>query len=311
MRQLAAGGTAVSADASADLRLLSAGPAAEADPLAVGVELLALVSSLQADAVVLVIEDLQWINVRSARALLFALRRLSADRVLVILVAGRRDRPSRLRLGTVCGRRPPGFRSHPGRVGRRRDRSPLPGARPGRALPPERTEPARPDGRQPPARPRTAELSDDALNVEEDHHFACRHPARSPRSSGSDWRLSPRPSFVAAAAVLGDHCTLSDATAVACAADSAAVLGESERAGLLLERQAPSGWRLGFAHLLVRQAVYQNLGADQRRALHLRAAAVVALDEALAHRSAAAVARTPASPAILTKRQQRRPRSAT
>ena len=49
-------------------------------------ELLALLSSLQErEAVAVVIEDLQWIDLASARALLFACRRLGADRVLVVL----------------------------------------------------------------------------------------------------------------------------------------------------------------------------------------------------------------------------------
>ena len=73
----------------------------------------------------------------------------------------------------------------------------------------------------------------------------------------------------------------------------AAALGEAERAGILLEQETPSGWRVSFAHLLVRQAVYGDLGAERRRALHLRAAAIVGGEEALAHRTAAAVGADP------------------
>ena len=70
----------------AGLELLSQGPRSDADPLAAGVELLALISSLQgSEAVAVVIEDLQWVDLASARTLLFACRRLSADRVLVVL----------------------------------------------------------------------------------------------------------------------------------------------------------------------------------------------------------------------------------
>lgn len=295
VRQLAAGGTAVSADASAELRLLSAGPAAEADPLAVGVELLALISSLQADAVALVIEDLQWIDVPSARALLFALRRLSADRVLVIL-SGRPGATAHL--GSGWERFPASDRrvtrlSLAGLDANEMGLLCLALGRPGLSRRSVQSLCEHTGGSPLLARALLAELSDDALNVRNHHSL------QAPRSLAEviGQRLAalspPAREFVAAAAVLGDHCTLSDATAVACAADSAAVLGESERAGLLLERQAPSGWQLSFAHLLVRQAVYQNLGAEQRRALHLRAAAVVAGDEALAHRSAAAVGPDP------------------
>ena len=83
VQQLAA---AASPGVLAGLGLLSRGPPGGADPLAVGVELLALISALQGDdAAVLVIEDLQWADLPSARALLFACRRLAADRVLVVL----------------------------------------------------------------------------------------------------------------------------------------------------------------------------------------------------------------------------------
>ena len=59
---------------------------ADADPLAVGMELLTLLSSLQGKrAAAVVVEDLQWADLPSARALLFACRRLRLDRVLVIL----------------------------------------------------------------------------------------------------------------------------------------------------------------------------------------------------------------------------------
>ena len=103
IQQLAAGAVAASADAVAGLDLLSGGPCADADPLKVGVELLALISSLQAcEAVAVVIEDLQWIDLASARALLFACRRLLADRALVVLtcLAGR-DGPARRGVGAL------------------------------------------------------------------------------------------------------------------------------------------------------------------------------------------------------------------
>ena len=48
--------------------------------------------------------------------------------------------------------------------------------------------------------------------------------------------------------------------ALAGTAAPAAALGEAERAGILLEQETPSGWRVSFAHLLVRQAVYGDLG---------------------------------------------------
>ena len=58
-----------------------------ADPMAVGAQLLDLLDRLQADGqvVVLAIDDLQWADRPSSRAVLFALRRLRADKVLAIV----------------------------------------------------------------------------------------------------------------------------------------------------------------------------------------------------------------------------------
>ena len=96
VQQLAAGAAAASPGALAGLELLSHGPGPGADPLAVGVELRALISSLQGEqAAAVVVEDLQWADLPSARALLFACRRLGADRVLVVLT-GRPEATSQL-----------------------------------------------------------------------------------------------------------------------------------------------------------------------------------------------------------------------
>jgi hypothetical protein len=85
------------------------------DPMVVGARLLELFDRLQAgdQVVVLAIDDLQWADRPSSRALLFALRRLRADRVLTVVAAraseltdpgwarflGGDTRVSRLRLG--------------------------------------------------------------------------------------------------------------------------------------------------------------------------------------------------------------------
>ena len=60
-----------------------------ADPMAVGASLLELLDRLQTDGqvVVLTIDDLQWVDRPSSRALLFALRRLRADKVLTVISA--------------------------------------------------------------------------------------------------------------------------------------------------------------------------------------------------------------------------------
>jgi DNA-binding CsgD family transcriptional regulator len=290
VEQLAAGAAAVSAGALAGLELLSGGLRADADPLKAGVELLALISSLQGcEAVAVVIEDLQWADLASARALLFACRRLSADRVLVVLTG----RPGGMSsLGEGWERFVSGDRrctrltlsgldvDELGLLCRALGRTGLSG-RAFRAL-------RRHTGGNPLlTRALLAELTDDTLN-------GARGLLRAPRSLADVIQLrlaalSPAArDVVAAAAVLGEHSTLVDVAAVAGTTAPAAALGEAERAGILLEQETPSGWRLSFPHLLVRQAVYGELGAERRRALHLRAAAAVAAEDALGHRTAAA-----------------------
>jgi len=290
-QQLAAGAAASSVDALAGLQLLCDGPQADADPLAVGAELLALISSLQgSQEVVVVIEDLQWIDLASARALLFCCRRLSADRVLMLLTcrpgglshfgegwerfASGDRRATRLTLGGLDADEVGLLCQAVGRTGL------SDGARQRLA---EHT-----GGNPLLARALLAELPDEALNAPGGTLRAPRSLAEVIRS-----RLAtlPQPArdLVAAASVLGDHCSLGNAATVAGATPSASVLGEAERAELLLEQETPSGWRIFFTHPLVRQAVYDGLGAQQRRALHQRAVAVVGSEDSLAHRYAAAV----------------------
>lgn len=58
------------------------------DPASVGAELLGVLGTLQADGVVvLVVDDAPWADAASTRALVFAVRRLRHDRVLVLLGA--------------------------------------------------------------------------------------------------------------------------------------------------------------------------------------------------------------------------------
>jgi len=296
VQQLAAKAAALSPHALAGLELLCHGPRANANPLAVGVEVLALISSLQGRqaAAVVVIEDLQWADLQSARALLFAFRRLAADHVLVILscrpgemsplgegwdrfISGDR-RATRLQLGGMTIDELGVLCQELGRAGLS-----------SRAL---RRLADHTGGNPLLARALLTELTGKELEATEG-------PFRAPRSLAGLIgprlaALSPQArDLVVAAAVLGDHCTLPDAACLAGAAEPATALGEAEQAGLLREQNTPSGWAVSFPHLLVRQAVYGELGAEQRRTLHLRAAAVTRGREALAHRVAAAAGPDP------------------
>jgi ATP/maltotriose-dependent transcriptional regulator MalT len=291
VQQLIAGAAAASPDVLTGLPLLSSGPKPDADPMMVGVELLAMTSALQdLEPVVLVIEDLQWADLSSARALLFAFRRLGADQVLAIVTC-RPEGTSQLGVGWTRFL-----------TGDRRLVSLAIGALDaeelgmlcrelGRTGLSERTLRRlvdRTGGSPLFARALLAELSNEALN-------AAHGPLPVPRSLAG--LILPRVAalsrpardLVLAASVLGDHSTLSDLARIADLTAPAAALDEAQRAGLLIEQNTSSGWTVSFGHLLVRQAVYDDLGPGRRRLLHQRAAAVLGPSEALDHRTAAAV----------------------
>jgi len=296
VQQLSASGSSLSPDALDGLDLLSANPpSADANPLAVGAELLALISGLQGgEAIVLLIEDMQWIDLASARALLFAFRRLSADRVLVLLTSRAGASPQ---LGEGWERFFVGDRRVARLIlsGLADEETDMLCRALGRAgLTTRAVERLRECTAGNPLLIRAvlAELTDRALRTVDG-------PLRAPTSLAEVvthrlTTISPAArDVVAAAAVLGDHCSLAELASVTGIADSSAALGQAESAGLLLERETPSGWQVSFTHPLFRQAVYQNLGAGRRRALHLRAAAAVAGEAGLGHRSAAAIGPDP------------------
>ena len=65
--------------------------------------------------------------------------------------------------------------------------------------------------------------------------------------------------LVAAAAVLGHHCELAAAAALAGLADPLPALGEAVAAGILAEQPGGAAAGIGFSHLLVQRAVYGDL----------------------------------------------------
>jgi DNA-binding CsgD family transcriptional regulator len=291
VQQLVAAAIAASPRALAGLGLLSHGPAPDTDPLAVGVELRTLISSLREKrAAALVVEDLQWADLPSVRALLFACRRLSADHVLVLLSC-RNEAMSQL--GEGWARFISGDRRASAMTLRGLDAGELNMLcrQLGRTALAERAVRRLADhtgGNPLLARALLAELTDEAMKAT-DGVF------RAPRSLAGLIlpRLAalPRPvrDMVVAASVLGDHCTLADVAAVADTAEPAAALDKAERAGFLLGRSTMSGAVISFPHLLIRQAIYDDLGAERRRQLHLAAAATVGGQQALPHRAAAAI----------------------
>ncbi len=88
--------------------------------------------------------------------------------------------------------------------------------------------------------------------------------------------------------VLGDNAPLSLVAAVADLADATAATDALTRAGLVHCDYAEDGWRLRFAHPMIRAALAEDLGPLDRKHLHSRAAQLLPTTEALAHRVAAA-----------------------
>jgi predicted ATPase len=265
----------------ADQLLASAGPAAaegtspaatwkEADVMAIGAHMVAALGDLQAGdrVVMVVIDDLHWSDRLSAQALLFALRRMQADRVLALVSA----RPGELsRLGEGWSR----FASGDHRVTRLR----LAGLSAGElAAMAARLGVGELSGRAVAqlldhtggnslhCRALLEELGPDGLTRAGDDLPAPRELAavvlaRLTALSGPAQRL------VTAAAVLGRSCPLAAAAALAGLDDPVAALDEAAGAGLLVEDRASSGAAIAFAHPLVHAAVRDDLGPARRRRL--------------------------------------------
>ena len=115
--------------------LLAAELSGEVDPLGVGADLVVWLGQFQ-KMVLAMIDDLQWADGPSARALLFAMRRLQADRVLVVVSARPASGPAGRGLAAFPGGGPPGRPGPPGWPGARRFGGAGPGARRGRVAAP-------------------------------------------------------------------------------------------------------------------------------------------------------------------------------
>lgn len=253
---------------------------------AVGGELLTMLGSVQEQApVVLVVDDAHWVDPASASALLFVLRRLHGDRVLVLIVSrpGALDqsglswarllndpeRAQRVTLGGLNDREIGLMASSLGydsvtvatadRLRQHTGGNPLY------------------------VRGLLHELPADALRSERDplpapHSFAATVLARLASLSAESQEL------VAAASVAGPRCPTSLAGAVAGLSDPAVALEEALAADLLTVVPMAIPEEVAFPHPLIRAAVYEDLSPARRRALHLACAKLTSGPTSLAHR---------------------------
>jgi DNA-binding CsgD family transcriptional regulator len=280
------------------------------DAVTVGSRLLELLGALEATApVILVIDDVHWVDQPSLRSLVFALRRLVADPVLVLLavrdteaselpdslrriVTGAGGSELRLRgldqqdlcdLAEQMGLGPlPGGAAERLRVGTQGN--PLYARALLQEFPPGEWN----QGDRPLPSPRTFR------RLVERRYDACREDTR---------RL------VDAAAVLGPHRPLTLAAALGDVADPLAAVEEAAARDLLVPSTGGLPWTLSFPHPLVRSALHDALGPVRRAALHTAAAELVD-DEpvSLRHRVAAATARDAALAGDLARFAEREAR---
>jgi DNA-binding CsgD family transcriptional regulator len=259
------------------------------DPMAVGARLLDLFDRLQADGqvVVLVIDDLQWADRPSSRAVLFALRRLRADKVLTVVstragaladpgwarFVGGDSRVTRIRLG---GLGPEDLTELARGLGL--------GVLPQRAA---ARLAAHTEGNVLYCRALLEEIGVARLSATGNRGL----PAPRELSAVILTRVAALPattqSFLAAASVLGQHAPMSAIVSVARLPDAQNEVDAAVAAGLLTEGAVAA--ELAFTHPLYRAAIYADLSPKSRRELHARAAEVTAGRVRLAHLAAASL----------------------
>jgi DNA-binding CsgD family transcriptional regulator len=268
-------------------QLWLAKPPVGVDAFAVGAQVLELLGELQqAGPVVLVVDDLQWADDESSAALVFVLRRLACDRVLVVLCArpaedlgdgwrrlARDPAVTVLRLEGLSVEELGALAKAAGRV-----------------LPHHALEALRAHTE---GNPLWARALLDELGPE---HLGGRSgllPAPRDFASVVLARLARCPLaarlVVEAGAVLGTRCELATAVALSGIEDTAQAVAAALGSGLVREVAGPGGGDLAFSHELVRAAVYHDLHPERRLALHRSAATLLRGDRALAHRVAASV----------------------
>lgn len=269
------------------------------DPFTAGARLLAEVDDRQ--LTIFVVDDAHLADPESLSALAFALRRLQADRVLTLLAT--RDAallPAGLLKLTDSedGRlRLPGLA-----VG---EVTALAAGRGHDGLSRQAAERLRQHTGGNPLHLRTLldDLSEDDLKG--------TGPLPAPRSLGQlvvrtlASLTNEAAAMARATAVLPDGTDLALVAAIAEVVPPEGPVDELTRANLLSLR-ADSGWRLSFAHPLVRAAVYDDLGLLERQRLHRRAAGLVDGDASLMHLVAAATGPDPELAQALSARASER-----
>ncbi|HXP55669.1 MAG TPA: AAA family ATPase [Streptosporangiaceae bacterium] len=261
----------------------SAGAAAGGG-FAVGAALLDVLGALPPhQTAAVVVDDLQWADLPSAQALLFAVRRLRRDNVLVLLAS----RPHSLaRLGEGWSRllaerarriRLPGLTSS--------DLQPLAQALLGVNLAlAARERLCEHTGGNPlyvralleelPA----VTLADQSRALPAPHSYSALVLTRVAQLSRSAQDL------LAAASTAGVHSSLPVVAAAAGIADPVPAFDEACAAALVTPAVRAGSGEITFSHPLIRAAIYSDLSLGRRRRLHLAVAGLLAGPEALFHR---------------------------
>jgi DNA-binding CsgD family transcriptional regulator/tetratricopeptide (TPR) repeat protein len=269
--------------------LLAAGERALTDQVAVGLRLLDLVGSLEDDGpVVIAVDDAHWADEASLRALVFAVRRMSDESVLVIL-AVREGEDSRLPEGLTKLAAGATIAVSPLEAEEIRALAEADGvmlsAGAARRLQEHTT-----------GNPLHAHALLHELPPEAWHDADLALPA--PRTFSAlvvrrAERTTPAARALAGAAAVLGRTQLADAAAVAGLEDPLEALEGAIAAGLLVTDVRRGS--VSFEHPLVRAALYHDLGPAARARLHRRAAELATTRvAALRHRVAAASAPDPA-----------------
>jgi DNA-binding CsgD family transcriptional regulator len=246
-----------------------------------------LAAQQEREPLAVIVDDAHWADVESLRAILSAIRRMSDERVLVILIA--RDEPHELY-----------------EMREARDEPPLSVLRTLEFLDGCRDNAIRPAPLIPEAtRTLAREVCGIALDLPTARHL-CRHTLGNPRyitqllrelprETWQDWRPElPAPAryasavrhrlaqcgaaarnLVDACSVLGDDASLAEAAELAALDDPLPAVDEARAAGLLTTTIDPGRMLLSFTHPLARSAVLTAIDLTRRADLHRRSAAII------------------------------------